>query len=405
METLGKEGEVNVTLDKRTMRWHARFRFGGRQYDRSTGETNYKQALKRAAEIFSEVVRGPVEVQTVNTVCVELVGLKAEILEMKAIMRQMAANGFSRGGDLSNPNIKIETQTLGAGFSAFQKERDDEDLSQSNETRLRRRLLNFVSFVGENTLLHDLTPDHIAKWLKSRPELSQRAKRNDILAVSQWIRWCGQPPRRWCDPELGKGVRTPKMRKKSRKLPQVISPKTAANLLRWVEANEPQYILFYAIALLAGVRANKKDTANDEGSGEIIRLFDTVKREGWKVLYNGLVLRIPFGKVGGESRPVHTPENLKAWLETYPDMLEVPHRAWHSRNISKAFDLPPNSLRHTSTSAYISSGGSFGTAAMLYGNSEEILTKHYVNLMTKEDADAFWQIFPSESPQKPADSQ
>ena len=168
-------------------------------------------------------------------------------------------------------------------------------------------------------------------------------------------------------------------------------------MLNWVETNHPEYILYYAVALFAGVRANKKGSANDTRSGEIIRLFEAVKANHgqWPAkLFNGIALHIPSGKVGGAPRQVHTPENLKRWLEAYPDSLEVPHRCWHTRNVAKPFSLPANGLRHTAASAFISSGGDFGRAAVLFGNSEEVLKNRYVNLMTKETAEKFQKIAP-----------
>jgi hypothetical protein len=123
--------------------------------------------------------------------------------------------------------------------------------------------------------------------------------------------------------------------------------------------------------------------------------MEYVKKHGWTPeIWNGIVLHIPSGKVGGHPRQVHTPENLKAWLRAYPASLEVPHKAWHTRHVSKPLGLPGNGLRHTAASAYISSGGDFGRAAVLFGNSESVLKTRYVQLMSRQTADLFWQIWP-----------
>lgn len=107
---------------------------------------------------------------------------------------------------------------------------------------------------------------------------------------------------------------------------------------------------------------------------------------------------MPAGKVGGRPRQLHTPECLKAWLAAYPDSVEVPHRCWHTRHVSTPLKLPKNGLRHTAASAFISSGGEFGRASILFGNSETMLKSRYVNLMAKGDADQFWTIYPSKKP-------
>lgn len=106
------------------------------------------------------------------------------------------------------------------------------------------------------------------------------------------------------------------------------------------------------------------------------------------------MVHVPSGKVNGAPRQVYTPENLKKWLAAYPASLEVPHRCWHTKHIAKPLGLPKNGLRHTACSVFISSGGDFGRAAVLFGNSEAMLEARYVNLMSKEAAEEFGKILP-----------
>jgi hypothetical protein len=39
-----------------------------------------------------------------------------------------------------------------------------------------------------------------------------------------------------------------------------------------------------------------------------------------------------------------------------------------------------------------------GDTALQAGNSEAIIKKHYLNLVSPEEADAFWQIVPAHEP-------
>jgi len=382
METLGKEGEVNVAWDKRSKRYHVRFRHDGRQYDRSTGETGKAAAIRKGAEIFAQIIRGPKEAST-------LAALEVQISELKTLVLQLVANGTGH----KNPNVKVEVKSLEDARLAFAEARKSKHVASSNEDRLQRRIENFVEFTGKNCTLPELKVEHLEIWKDSRPNNGARAQKNDIDAVAQFLRWCGKPPRRWCDPELAKGVELDEVPRFSR-LPEVLLPEQAEAMMRLVEGNAPQFVLFYAIALLAGVRANKKDSADDNDGGEIIRLFAAVKRDGWGKYFNGLVLRIPSGKVRGEPRQVHTPENLKAWIRAYPNSLEAPQRAWHTRHVSKPLKLPKNGLRHTAASAYVSSVGDFARAVILFQSAESTLRKHYINLMTREQAESFWKIIP-----------
>jgi integrase len=369
--------------------YHVIFRHGGVQINRSTGTTNYVEAQSRGAAIHAEVIRGPKE--AVTMAC-----LDRKIEDLKSLILQFAMNSGKSG----NPHVRPEVKSLNDAYAAFVLAKQTEGLAEATLPRLQRRLDEFISFAGEKTQLPEVSTQMIEKWIAAKPSNNPRAKKNDVDVVSQFLRWCGNPPRRWCDPEIGRGVSKPKVARHS-SLIEVLTPDQARAMLEWVETNNPEFALYYAIALFAGVRANKKGSANDKKSGEIIRLFDAVKTNNrqWPArLWNRIVLHIPSGKVHGAPRQVHTPENLKLWLEAYPGSLEVPHRSWHTRHVAKPFGLPPNGLRHTAASAYISSGGDFGRASVLFGNSEGILKSRYVNLMTKETADEFWQIFPARGP-------
>ena len=387
-DALGMEGQVTIWRGASDKPYHVIFRHGGVQVNRTTGTTIYADAQRRAAEIYAEVIRGPKEATT-------MASLERQMEDLKTLVLGLSLNGAKAG----NPHARAEVKTVKAAFNAFVAAKQSACMAAESLPRLQRRLDEFVDFAGPEVNLPEITTQTIEAWIASKPGNNPRTKNNDVDAVSQFLRWCGSPPRRWCDPEIGQGVSKPRVARHSA-LIEVLTLDQAQTMLKWVEANHPEYVLYYAIALLAGVRANKKGSASDTRSGEIIRLFEAVKANHgqWPAkLWNGIVLHIPSGKVNGSPRQVHTPENLKRWLEAYPDSLEVPHRCWHTRNVAKPFALPANGLRHTAASAYISSGGDFGRAAVLFGNSEAILKNRYVNLMSKETADGFWMIYPQRS--------
>jgi hypothetical protein len=55
-------------------------------------------------------------------------------------------------------------------------------------------------------------------------------------------------------------------------------------------------------------------------------------------------------------------------------------------------------LRHTFISMHVAKFRSMGDTALQAGNSEAIIKKHYLNLVSPEEADAFWQIVPAHEP-------
>jgi hypothetical protein len=54
-------------------------------------------------------------------------------------------------------------------------------------------------------------------------------------------------------------------------------------------------------------------------------------------------------------------------------------------------------LRHTCYSAFVAKFGSIAEATLEFGNSEKIARDHYLDGMTKGEADAFYSIRPLES--------
>jgi len=60
----------------------------------------------------------------------------------------------------------------------------------------------------------------------------------------------------------------------------------------------------------------------------------------------------------------------------------------------KRFDLSHDILRHTFISMFVAKFRSMGEAALQAGNSESIIRKHYLDLKTKDEAEAFFAILP-----------
>ena len=63
-------------------------------------------------------------------------------------------------------------------------------------------------------------------------------------------------------------------------------------------------------------------------------------------------------------------------------------------HIRKERKLTPNVLRHTYISMTVGSFRSVGDAAIQAGNSESVVRKYYLDLVTTEEADRFWRIVP-----------
>ena len=63
-------------------------------------------------------------------------------------------------------------------------------------------------------------------------------------------------------------------------------------------------------------------------------------------------------------------------------------------HVRKERKLSHNVLRHTYISMTVGSFRSVGDAALQAGNSESVIRKYYLDLVTTEEADRFWRIVP-----------
>ncbi len=72
----------------------------------------------------------------------------------------------------------------------------------------------------------------------------------------------------------------------------------------------------------------------------------------------------------------------------------------HLRNtralVAKQFALSKDVLRHTFISMFVAKFRSLGEAALQAGNSEAIIRKHYLDLKSAAEADAFFSILPKQ---------
>ncbi len=89
--------------------------------------------------------------------------------------------------------------------------------------------------------------------------------------------------------------------------------------------------------------------------------------------------------------------NLDSWLRAYPlDQFPIWPRGFKRLRLEfrKKFNLSHDILRHTFISMFVGKFRSLGEAALQAGNSESIVKKHYLDLKTIAEAEAFFSILP-----------
>jgi len=92
---------------------------------------------------------------------------------------------------------------------------------------------------------------------------------------------------------------------------------------------------------------------------------------------------------------------LQASLNRYPlDRFPIiPRNAFDLLlEVRKKFAIGHDVLRHTFISMHVAKFRSMGDTALQAGNSEAMIKKPYLNLVTLDEAEAFWQILPLQVP-------
>jgi hypothetical protein len=220
--------------------------------------------------------------------------------------------------------------------------------------------------------------------------------------------YCSDDDRRWT---AANPVARIAVRKVARGLPQIESAERLRELFEFLEAYtggarraHPAGFLvpYFALATFAGLRPSIPD-------GEIWKIGKL--KDAARVIDASLgVIRIPPEIAKTDSvRQVKIRANLAAWLQRYPlakHPIIVPNLQALVTAVRTRFGLTDDVLRHTWISAHVATFKSLGDAALEAGNSESIIRKHYLNLVSEAEAQAFWNIVPGAlDPDRPPSSQ
>ena len=161
----------------------------------------------------------------------------------------------------------------------------------------------------------------------------------------------------------------------------------AAKLMSHIETFEGGvFVTYFSLCLFAGIRPSLCD-------GEISKL-----RPESINLDTGVILIEPEVSKVRMKRNVTIHPNLAAWLRAYPTSRcpIIPKNATKLRGrIFREFGLTHDVLRHTFISMHVAKYRSMGEAALQAGNSESIIRKHYLDLKTPAEAEAFFNILPA----------
>lgn len=274
-------------------------------------------------------------------------------------------------------------------LAAKQREFDQQMLSKSQLRHIRWEMTRLAKQFPELSVA-EITSTALTACLESaRGGMKNYNNRRGLL--STFFKFCFM--RGWVAQNPIPKVPHHRLRRK-RGIATTLTPEHARKVMEFAESYEGGALVpFFALCLFAGIRPGVPE-------GEISRLrpsaIDLKKRE--------IHITIGVSKVS-EPRTTTIQPNLVAWLEAYPmGETAIPLGDFNKRRqaIWRKMGLTQDVMRHTFISMFVAKFRSIGEAAIQAGNSEAIIRRHYLNLKSREEAEAFFGILPR---RRAADSQ
>lgn len=245
--------------------------------------------------------------------------------------------------------------------------------------------------------VHSITTEEVQAYMEAR-KLGKKAWNNLRGSLHSFFEFCRIAPRQWCTENPVKPIAKHRV---ARGIPEILSAQQVAELMAYVEhyptgtrqTGKPGYLVpYFALCLFAGIRPTVP-------RGECWKLGKLPPRQLERAidLANGVIRIGPEVSKTRDLRQITIQSNLRAWLELYPldrFPLVVPAMQAKVMDVRMRFNLTDDVLRHTFISMHVAKFRSLGAAALEAGNSESIIKRHYLNLVTEAEAARFWEIRP-----------
>lgn len=221
--------------------------------------------------------------------------------------------------------------------------------------------------------IQSVASDDISAWLSSHAEWSMKTKLNNYKQASSLFNWCVKTNRLQRNPCVG--VEQPKVPFKG---VSILSVTDIKNILWAIQKNDPALIGFVALVLFGGLRVTESARCV---AGNLV---------GGVIDLGGAQTKLNL------RRCVKISPQIAAWLAV--PGVEIGGKKLHQRMNAMAnmagVKLTKNCLRHSFCSYSYPLVGAAATARAA-NNSETMLSRHYLGLVTDEDAKAFAEIFPT----------
>ena len=238
--------------------------------------------------------------------------------------------------------------------------------------------------------VHDIGAPDIEAFLRSLRSkdgtgtASRKTWNNSRADLHAFFSWCADPRRRWCASNPATSIFKKKL---GRGVPEILTVAQCRDLMNYVAEFEGGALArYFALALFAGIRTGP--------GGELVKLARHANRSKLIDLANGVIRIEPEIAKTHQSRTTEIRPVLHTWLTRFGGEILPPNSDRRIKHIRAKFSLGHDVLRHTFFSYLVGTDGSVEKAALQGGNTEKVLRRHYLNMVTANEATEFWQILP-----------
>jgi site-specific recombinase XerD len=285
--------------------------------------------------------------------------------------------------------------TITEGLAHYLEDKERDGVRDRTVTGARLALKAFADAIGDPQL-HTVTRQNVEAYLRGlkgkdgvtpAKRKSWNTNRNEISQFFGWVMKEDLATNRpWCFSNPVDGVKLFSNRQVAEQRPPVVTTPAddLQEMLTYLMQDQGgAMVKYFALAYFAGIRPNGELEKLSEREAELINL-KTGK----------IFIPAAFSKVKAD-RQVTIPPNLLQWLKAYKGFPIVPKNFGRTKNrIRDHFGMRRDETRHSFISYHVAVHRSIGLAALEAGNSESMVRKHYLNLHTREEGEAFFSIVP-----------
>lgn len=297
------------------------------------------------------------------------------IVELLDIVNQCEAAGMTPRQMLAialEHRPTVEPMDLETACERCVDVKDNAGNRKSYVAKLKTHLKTFRRKFGDETHCHTIKGVEIGDWLNSN-DWAQATKKSIFIDVQTLFSFAIRNG--WCKTNPCYAVEKIRMENKP---PQIFSVAECKRFLSAVKKETPHLVSMFALQLFGGLRASEAQHVKPEAIKETV------------VEVTALTAKTR------QRRLVTINPTLRAWLKLKPksqQFREPLESEWKRIKTAAKLDWKKNGLRHSFVSYSVPVFGIKQTANEA-GHSEDMLFKHYRELVTPTDAETFWKIRP-----------